>query len=106
MHVYGYIRASDLPEIESPQAQQRMIENYCQRGGQEVHAHYVDASDSGKQPLHGRKAGGRLWLDLRRDDHVVLARLDRLADSFLDAVNILDSWVRYYERGEVKEVSR
>jgi DNA invertase Pin-like site-specific DNA recombinase len=106
MHVYGYIRASDLPEIESAQAQQQTIENYCRRAGQEVHGHYVDASDSGKQPLHRRKAGGRLSLDLQRGDHVVLARMDRLAGSFLDAVNILDSWVRYYERGEVKEVSR
>jgi DNA invertase Pin-like site-specific DNA recombinase len=93
MHVYGYIRASDVPEIESAQAQQQMIENYCRRAGQEVHAHFVDASDSGKLPLDRREAGGRLVVDVRRGDHVVLARLDRLADSFLDAMLTLDSWV-------------
>jgi DNA invertase Pin-like site-specific DNA recombinase len=94
MNVYGYIRASDLPEIESPQLQQHLIENYCQRGGQQVHAYYIDTSDSGRLPLHRREAGARLVRVIERGDHIILARLDRLADSFLDAAHILDCWVR------------
>jgi DNA invertase Pin-like site-specific DNA recombinase len=59
-----------------------------------VYGYNVDASDSGKLPPHRREAGGRLFRDLRRGDHVVLARLDRLADSFLEAAFTLDDWAR------------
>jgi DNA invertase Pin-like site-specific DNA recombinase len=101
MRVYGYIRASELPEIESPQVQHQMIAGYCRRVGREVDGFYADVSGSGKLSFHRREAGGRLFLDLRRGDHVVLARLDRLADSFLEAAFTLDDWAR---RGIVTHV--
>jgi DNA invertase Pin-like site-specific DNA recombinase len=92
--VYGYVRASLDPQIEGPDEQKKLIEAYCERADLGLHGFYVDPAAGGRLPLHRRVAGGRLTQDLRKGDHAIASRVDRLADSFFEAVFVLDSWYR------------
>jgi DNA invertase Pin-like site-specific DNA recombinase len=92
--VYGYIRPSPVPQIAGPEEQSETIKNYCRRAGLGEPQFYVDPADGGRLALHRRVAGGRLTQDLQRGDHLIAARLDRLADSFFEAVLTLDAWYR------------
>jgi DNA invertase Pin-like site-specific DNA recombinase len=92
--VYGYVRPSPDPQIEGPEQQEEMIREYSQRAGLREPQFYFDPAAGGRLPLHRRVAGGRLTQDLRKGDHVITGRLDRLADSLVEAVFVLDSWYR------------
>ena len=87
----GYVVASVDRQVESPKTQTAVIESYCKGIGRQVDHVFVDR-DSGKQRLFDRVGGKQLRLAVRRNDHVVIARLDRLADSALETARILDQW--------------
>ena len=90
--VFGYIRSSVDRQIEKPEVQEEIIRRYCRRVGLELTGVCVDPHASGKLPISQRKGGGWLSGNLRRGDHVILARLDRLADSFHEAALTLNNW--------------
>jgi DNA invertase Pin-like site-specific DNA recombinase len=92
--VYGYIRASTDKQVASPETQREIIEEYARRLGRTVDAFYVDPATSGKKPLFERIAGKELAAVIRRGDHVIVARLDRLSRSFIGFAHILDAWVK------------
>lgn len=91
---YGYIRASALKEVESPEEQARIIETYCQGTGRHPDELFVDDALSFTLPLAKREAGKRLMLALREGDHVVVARLDLLCRSFIEFGRILEGWAK------------
>jgi DNA invertase Pin-like site-specific DNA recombinase len=78
---FGYVALID-PRVESPEVQRENIERYCQQIGRRVDGLYVDTAASGKLRLFEREAGRQLLHRLRRNDHVVFARLDCLDRSF------------------------
>jgi DNA invertase Pin-like site-specific DNA recombinase len=92
--VFGYVRASTDKQVASPETQREIIAEYARRLGRDVDAFYVDPATSGKKPLFERGAGRELAAGIRRGDHVIVARLDRLSRSFLGFAHILDAWVR------------
>jgi DNA invertase Pin-like site-specific DNA recombinase len=92
--VYGYIRASTDKQVASPETQREIIEEYARRIGRNVDAFYVYPATSGKKPLFERSAGKELAAAIRRGDHVIVARLDRLSRSFIGFAHILDAWVK------------
>jgi DNA invertase Pin-like site-specific DNA recombinase len=52
---------------------------------------FQDQAVTGKKPIQERPAGKELFKQLKRDDVLIVAKLDRLSRSFLDFVNILES---------------
>jgi DNA invertase Pin-like site-specific DNA recombinase len=92
--VAGYALVSVDPRVETVVAQREAIERYCRRLGLKLHGHYQDPAAYGKVPMIDRPAGRRLVQDLCRGDHVVVARLDRLADSPLECSIQMDNWCR------------
>ena len=57
-----------------------------------VDHYYVDPATSGKKSLFDRTAGKELATTLRKGDHVMVARLDRLSRSFVGFARILEFW--------------
>ena len=90
--VYGYVRASTSKQIASPETRRQIIEEYCRRHGRSLDHVYADAATSGKNSLFERTAGQELGTTLRKGDHVVVVRLDRLSRSFIGYARILDAW--------------
>jgi Resolvase, N terminal domain len=64
------------------------------RIGREIDGFYIDPAVTGKKPMFERGAGKELIAEVRPGDIVIVARLDRLARSFIDFVNILESVLR------------
>ena len=92
--IFGYARDSEDPRVPNREAQKTIIEDYCQRLGRRLDFIYVDTADAGNEPLLHREAGKRLMGKVRRGDHVVVARLDRLARSLKGFGVILDLWTQ------------
>ena len=92
--VFGYIRASTDKQVASPETQREIIEDYARRLGRSVDAYFIDPTTSGKKPLFERIAGKELAAGIRRGDHVIVARLDRLSRSFVGFAHVLDAWVK------------
>src|SRR5262249_41862313 len=90
--VFGYVRASTSKQIASPETQRQIIEEYCRRIDCSLDAVYADPATSGKKPLFERSAGQELATTLRKGDHVVVARLDRLSRSFVGFALVLQAW--------------
>jgi DNA invertase Pin-like site-specific DNA recombinase len=93
--VYGYIRASTDKQIASPATQQQIIEEYARRLGRSVDRYFIDPAVSGKKSLFERDAGKELSLILKKDDEVIVARLDRLSRSFVGFAKILEFWLKH-----------
>jgi DNA invertase Pin-like site-specific DNA recombinase len=91
---FGYTLASTDYEIESLEAQAQIIERYAGRLGRRIDAMYADGPRSENLRLLDREAGKRLILALRRGDHVIAARLDRLDRSLKGFTRVLDAWSR------------
>jgi DNA invertase Pin-like site-specific DNA recombinase len=91
---YGYIRASTDKQVASPETQREIIEEYARRLGRTVDAYFIDQATSGKKPLFERIEGQELAAVIRRGDHVIVARLDRLSRSFVGFAHILDAWLK------------
>src|SRR5262249_7408175 len=90
--VFGYVRASTSKQIASPETQRQIIEEYCRRIERTLEHVYADPATSGKKSLFERTAGVELATALRKGDHVVVARLDRLSRSFIGFARILEAW--------------
>ena len=89
---YGYVRASIIDEVESPEAQAGIIATHCRGIGRGLDEVFFDDALSGGLPLANREGGKRLLPNLRRGDHVVVARSDLMCRSFLEFVRTLDGW--------------
>jgi DNA invertase Pin-like site-specific DNA recombinase len=92
---YGYIRASTDKQIASPDTQKQIIEDYARRLGRTVDRFLIDPAVSGKKSLFERDAGKELSLILKKGDHVIVARLDRLSRSFVGFARILEFWLKH-----------
>jgi putative DNA-invertase from lambdoid prophage Rac len=91
---YGYVRASNLEEVESPEDQAGIIASYCHRTGRHLDGMFDDDALSGGLPLAEREEGKRLLLTLRKGDHIVVARLGRVIRSYIEFGDLLDGWAK------------
>ena len=91
---YGYLRASPLEEDESPEAQAEIIATYCHRIGRGLDDLFIDDALSGGLPLSEREGGKKLLLDLRKGDHLVVARADLMFRSFAELSRTLGAWAK------------
>ncbi len=92
--VVGYVMASADPRVDSADAQRKAVEQYCERVKLKLHGCYIDDAAAGRVHIMDRPAGRQLVKDIRRGDHVVVARIDRLADSPVACALALDNWCR------------
>jgi DNA invertase Pin-like site-specific DNA recombinase len=95
MKIWGYCRASTAKQVSSPATQKDSIANYCKSKGLPLEgAFFVDPATSGKKPVWDRPAGSQLMKAVRRGDHIVVAKLDRLTRSFVNFAMVLDQFER------------
>ena len=94
MSTRAYVRSSMSKQELSPEVQQEIINNYCKSRGLGEPVLYLDKSTTGGVFVPNREAGGRLMRDLRKGDHVVLAKADRMFRSLKDCVNICEEFRR------------
>jgi DNA invertase Pin-like site-specific DNA recombinase len=92
--VLGYCCASTDPGIEPPEIQKGVITSHVQQLRRTVDGVYVDRAADEDRPLRERQAGRHLAADLRRGDHLVVARFDRICRSYLEFARLLDDWTR------------
>jgi hypothetical protein len=52
---YGYVRASTVKEVESPEAQAEIIATYCRRIGRRLDEVFSDDAPAGGLPLAERQ---------------------------------------------------
>jgi DNA invertase Pin-like site-specific DNA recombinase len=90
--IFGYVRASTDPTIDDAEAQKRVIAEYAKRHGCTVDGFYSDPAVPEKKDLIDRPAGRELLIRLKRGDRVIVARLDRLANSFIGFAHLLKAW--------------
>ena len=89
---WGYGRASTAAQVGSPETQKAIIRDYCQRAGLPFKDEFfIDPATSGKVPIGERPAGKLLLQNLKRGDHIVVARLDRLSRSITNFARILET---------------
>src|SRR5215469_13798781 len=89
---YGYVRASTILDVESPEAQANIIAAHCRGIGRRLDDVFFDDALSGELPLAKREGGSGLLLNLRQGDHIVVARSDLMFRSFSEFVRTLDAW--------------
>lgn len=92
MVVFGYCRVSterQAAEGESLDVQERQIHGYAHMKDLRVHEMIVDRGVSGGQPLVLRPQGGALIQLVNPGDIVIVAKLDRMFRSALDALQIV-----------------
>jgi DNA invertase Pin-like site-specific DNA recombinase len=99
MSVHAYLRLADDDKLGSAHSQRESVRAYCRqaallREGSEP-LWYCDGANSGTAPLRDREAGRVLCANLRKGDHVVIARLDRAFRSLKDFVRMLDAFDRW-----------
>jgi DNA invertase Pin-like site-specific DNA recombinase len=94
MRALGYLRDSFCKEIEIPDIQKWIIEQYASRHHLQIGGWYLDPATEARKSFDERHAGRELMLNLQRDDHVIVARLDLLVRSLLDLTRVFDSWDR------------
>jgi putative DNA-invertase from lambdoid prophage Rac len=92
--VWVYGRASTSMQIASPDTQMGIAREYAAKIGRTIDGFYIDKAVSGKKPINEREAGKELMAEVRPGDIVIVARLDRLARSFINFVSILESFER------------
>lgn len=89
-----YIRMSTKKQDLSPEVQKQACVEYADRKQIDpIDQFFADLGRSGKTPLANRPEGLAMLRMLRRDDHVVVAKMDRLGRNGLDitnAVHLLD----------------
>jgi site-specific DNA recombinase len=74
---YGYVRASTVRQEISPEAQAEMIRHYCKHYGLELVDIVKDAGVSARIPFADRPGGSYLLQNVKKGEHIVIARLDR-----------------------------
>lgn len=92
--VHAYLRASTAKQDASPATQEEIIRDYCKMQGLPDPIIYCDSGVSGKIPIDERPAGKELCYRLRKGDHVICSRLDRMFRSLSDAVSTMDRFER------------
>lgn len=97
--VYVYVRASTSKQETSPETQREAARTYAEfmKLGP-IDAVFTDPAKSGKTRLRDREAGKALLRALRKGDHVIIAKLDRMSRNTRDFLDVLDE----FRRKEVK----
>lgn len=93
MAVYGYIRVStdrQASEGESLDVQGRVLDGYAMQHGWKIAETFREEGVSGSVPLADRPEGARLLSQVTAGDVVVVAKLDRLFRSALDALRVVE----------------
>ncbi len=93
MRVFGYVRVStdrQATEGESLDVQMRQIEGYAQMQGWQIAETFREEGVSGSIPLGDREEGERMLSLLSRGDVLIVAKLDRLFRSALDALRVVE----------------
>ena len=93
-HIYGYIRVSSEQQVKdgsSLEEQKRSIEEFVANkyGGRKVDKFFTDAGISGMKPLLERPGSRELTDVMDANDVIVATKLDRLARSFLEMLNMI-----------------
>ena len=92
-NIYGYIRVSSEQQVKdgsSLDEQRKSIEEFvANKYGREVDQFFTDAGVSGMKPLLERPGSRELTDVMDRHDVIVVTKLDRLARSFLEMVNMI-----------------
>lgn len=93
MSVYGYVRVSTVKQVEagdSLESQRRQLQGYALMRGWTLDHVFVEEGVSGSIPVGKRPVGGPLLDVLVKGDCLVVAKLDRLFRSALDALQTAD----------------
>lgn len=92
---YAYVRMSTAKQVDSPETQRAIHRKYADfhNLGPDDIITFTDAAVSGKIPLDKREAGRELLRRLKRGDHVIISRLDRMFRNTKDCLIILDEFV-------------
>jgi site-specific DNA recombinase len=93
-NIYGYIRVSSEQQVKdgsSLEEQKKSIEEFVANkyGGRKVDQFFTDAGISGMKPLLERPGSRELTDTMDANDVIVATKLDRLARSFLEMVNMI-----------------
>ena len=93
-NIYGYIRVSSEQQVKdgsSLEEQKKSIEEFVANkyGGRKVDKFFTDAGISGMKPLLERPGSRELTDTMDANDVIVATKLDRLARSFLEMVNMI-----------------
>src|SRR5262249_49324596 len=89
---YGYVRASILGDVETPEAQAEIIATYCRRIGRRLDDVFSDDAPSGGLPLAEREGGKGLMRGLHKGDHIVATRSDLMFRSSIEFGKTLRVW--------------
>lgn len=102
---YGYIRVSDERQVKTQlglKAQTRDIDDYYQgllkRKARWGRVYSDPAVSASKTPFAQRPNGAKLLEELRRGDHLIVAKLDR---AFRDTLDLASTLKRLEERGVI-----
>ena len=93
-NIYGYVRVSSEQQVKdgsSLDEQKRSIEEFVANkfGGRQVDQFFTDAGISGMKPLLERPGSRELTDTMDANDVIVVTKLDRLARSFLEMLNLV-----------------
>ncbi len=94
MAVFGYVRVSTVEQANgtSLEEQRRRISGVALTRGWAIESVYEEVGVSGAVPLEIRSAGRALLAQLRREDTLIVAKLDRAFRSAADALSKAESW--------------
>lgn len=93
MAVYGYARVSTQAQVEDGESlgvQERQLQGWCMMHGHELATTFVEEGVSASVPLDQRPQGRALLSIAKRGDTILVARLDRLFRSALDALQTVE----------------
>jgi site-specific DNA recombinase len=93
-NIYGYIRVSSEQQVKdgsSLEEQKKSIEEFVANkyGGRKVDKFFTDAGISGMKPLLERPGSRELTDTMDANDVIVATKLDRLARSFNEMLNVI-----------------
>lgn len=92
--IYGYIRVSSMSQVDgaSPDEQAKRIQAGAVLAGGSDAILFSDLGVSGSIPLAKRKGGAQLLLELKPGDTLIVAKMDRIFRSAVDALTMADQW--------------
>lgn len=92
--IYGYIRVSSMSQVDgtSPDEQAKRIQAGAVLAGGGEATLFSDLGVSGSIPLAKRKSGAQLLQVLRPGDTLIVAKMDRIFRSAIDALTMAEKW--------------